>query len=86
MKELYVLDIAEFVNLFITAFVCIFIDGAFGLMIGGVISILRTAIKSQKSQHVISKVIDDVLVCTVQGQISYINAAQVEEEILDAIH
>ena len=86
MKELWRLDIAEFVNLLITAFVCIFVDGAFGLMVGGVFSILRTAIKSQKAQHVTTSVQDGILVCSVQGQVSYINAAQVEEELLDAIH
>lgn len=67
--------------LFITAFVCIFMDGSIGLVLGAVISLMRTAIKSQAAQHI------DVGYerIKMQGQISYINAAQVEEELQNAI-
>jgi len=50
IKELWVLDKTEVAILFVTALVCIFVDSALGLMVGGVISILRTAIKSQDAE------------------------------------
>lgn len=49
MAELIRCDPPEFIILIFTTALCVFIDGAFGLMVGGVISILRTAIKSQNS-------------------------------------
>ena len=50
MSELLRQDTAEFVILLFTTCVCVLVDGAFGLMVGGVISILRTAIKSQNAK------------------------------------
>jgi MFS superfamily sulfate permease-like transporter len=47
MQQLWREDPAELVILFITATICVLFDGAFGLMVGAVISIMRTAIKSQ---------------------------------------
>ena len=55
MHELIRLDTSEFVILIITTVICVFVDGAFGLMVGGVISILRTAIKTSDSKCVSSK-------------------------------
>lgn len=52
MAELIKLDKSEFVILLITTAVCVLIDGAFGLMVGGIISILRTAIKTSNSKCV----------------------------------
>jgi len=54
MAELIRLDPAEFVILVLTTSICVLIDGAFGLMVGGVISILRTAIKTSNSKSVSS--------------------------------
>ena len=46
MRELYEYDIAEFIILILTTVICVLEDGAIGLMVGAVISILRTAIKT----------------------------------------
>jgi len=46
IKELWEVDRAELVNLFIVAGICVFVDGAMGLGVGAVISVLRTAVKS----------------------------------------
>ena len=54
MGELLRQDTAEFVILIFTTVICVLVDGAFGLMAGGVISILRTAIKSQTAKTVSS--------------------------------
>jgi len=54
MAELIRLDPAEFVILVLTTAICVLVDGAFGLMVGGVISILRTAIKTSNSKSVSS--------------------------------
>jgi len=39
-------DKAELVIMTVTTFVCVFKDGALGLIVGAIISILRNAIKS----------------------------------------
>ena len=46
MTELMIMDPAELVVLLITAFFAVFVDGAVGLCVGGIISILRTSAKS----------------------------------------
>ena len=43
MKELWRVDKAEFVILIVTMLICVFMDGALGLMIGGAIAIMRNA-------------------------------------------
>lgn len=50
MKQLWNYDINEFVILLIVTMICVGVDGAIGLMVGGVISILRTAIKTSRAQ------------------------------------
>lgn len=62
IKELYALDRAELVNLWIVAFICIFVDGAMGLMLGGIISILRTAIKSQQADVISTEMREKVMI------------------------
>lgn len=46
IKQLWKEDISEFVILFLTALVCVLVDGAAGLIFGAVISLCKTAIKS----------------------------------------
>jgi MFS superfamily sulfate permease-like transporter len=46
MKNFWEQDKAELVILILTTSVCVLVDGAFGLIVGGVVSIMRTAIKS----------------------------------------
>ena len=52
MKHLIQVDPAEFVVLLTTMIVCVMVDGAVGLGVGGVISVLRTAVKLQNSHEV----------------------------------
>ena len=81
IKELWVIDKAEFVILFITAGVCVFKDGATGLMVGAIISILRTAIKSQSADTVDEMESSGIHHITVRGQVSYISALKVETQL-----
>ena len=43
MKELWRIDKVEFAILIVTMLICVFMDGALGLMIGGAIALLRNA-------------------------------------------
>jgi MFS superfamily sulfate permease-like transporter len=65
MADLINYDIAEFVILIITCCICVLVDGAVGLMVGGVVSILRTAIKTSLSECVSTRMSDEgtVLIC-----------------------
>ena len=74
MGELIRLDPVEFVILIITTLVCVLVDGALGLMVGGIISILRTAVKTSNAKYVCSKVDDKFLELYLVGQVSYIYA------------
>jgi len=78
MKHLIQVDPAEFVVLLVTMITCVMVDGAVGLGVGAVISVLRTAVKLQDSHEVTSIVELGVPVLHLAGQLSYINAAQVE--------
>ena len=49
MADLINYDIAEFIILLVTCAICVLVDGAVGLMVGGIVSILRTAIKTSLS-------------------------------------
>ena len=76
MSELLDYDIAEFIILILTTIICVLVDGAVGLMIGGVISILRTAIKTSISPCVETRMSDEgtVLIVQYHGSVSYVNA------------
>ena len=50
MDELRKLDPAELIVLLITTAACVFVDGAVGLLVGGLISLLRTTVKSQNAK------------------------------------
>lgn len=85
IKELWVYDKAELIILFLTTAICVFMDGAIGLMVGAIISLLRTAIKTQRGRTVESHVEGQVLVLTFRGQMSYVNSLEVETAALDLI-
>jgi MFS superfamily sulfate permease-like transporter len=59
MADLINYDIAEFIILIVTCCICV------GLMVGGVVSILRTAIKTSLSECVSTRMSDEgtVLIC-----------------------
>lgn len=83
LSQLWAVDMAEFVILLITTAICVLVDGAIGLMVGGVISILRNAIKTSQAQSVTSSTEDDCLVLYVSGQASYITAIHIEIEAIN---
>ena len=58
MKELWAYDKTEFFILIFTCCICVFEDGAIGLMVGGVVSILRTAIKTQRGRSIDTRTVD----------------------------
>jgi len=72
--------VSELVILFVVSFICVGVDGAIGLMVGAVISILRTAIKTSKANAIEARTSDDgeVLILAFTGQVSYVNALQAE--------
>lgn len=85
MKMMWAQDRAELAVLIITAGVCVFVDGAFGLMVGAVISIMRTAVKSQTADVIEIYERDSFSVIKVRGHLSYISAEHVEDALLKAI-
>jgi MFS superfamily sulfate permease-like transporter len=52
MKQLWYYDISEFIILVIVSVICVGVDGAIGLMVGAVISILRTAVKTSRAKAI----------------------------------
>jgi len=52
MARLYSADIAELIILLLTTAICVLVDGAVGLLIGGVIAILRNATKTAEAHSV----------------------------------
>lgn len=87
MADLINYDIAEFLILIVTCGICVLVDGAVGLMVGGVVSILRTAIKTSMSECCSTRMSDEgtVLICQYTGQISYVNAMVAEKVAQDQI-
>jgi MFS superfamily sulfate permease-like transporter len=81
MTDLINYDLAEFLILILTCAICVLIDGAVGLMIGGVVSILRTSNKTSLSPCVETRMSDEgtVLIVSFHGQLSYVNALQAEK-------
>jgi len=76
MKQLWNYDLGEFIILLIVCVICVGVDGAIGLMVGAVISILRTAVKTSKAKAIQARTSDDgeVLILSFSGQVSYVNA------------
>jgi len=81
IKQLWNYDMNELIILLVVTIICVGVDGAIGLMVGGVISLLRTAIKTSKSPAIQARTSDDgeVLILSFTGQVSYINALQAED-------
>lgn len=78
MKELWKVDKAELLILLVTAFICVFMDGALGLMIGGAIALLRNARTTGGTNIVDVNLEDQALVISINGAFTYVNAAQAE--------
>jgi MFS superfamily sulfate permease-like transporter len=82
MKQLINEDLPEFFILVFTTAVCIFGDGALGLLAGGFMALMRNAANNNSGQ--ISFQEDgDVLVASITGQLTYITALDAEIKITD---
>ena len=77
---LWKVDKAEFWILLITAAFFVQYDGAVGLTVGSIISILRQAIKESSHLRVECAVLEPLgwLVITVKDGLTYVNASQFE--------
>lgn len=83
MISLWQLDRSEFWILIITAVCFVQYDGAVGLTVGAIISILRHAIKESSQLRVESVVLDPLgwLVITSKEALTYVNASQFETQV-----
>ena len=84
MKYMWKHDKAEFFILIITGIICIFVDGAMGLMAGSFISLLRHAVNSGTAEI---KFEDDSqeLVIRPDGEINFINTIDFGIKTVDAV-
>lgn len=80
MANLLEQDASEFVVLIFTWLVCIFVDGAVGLMAGGVIALLRFAALNWVSQIYPTKE-GEIKYVTLEGNLNYINCGDAEVKI-----
>jgi MFS superfamily sulfate permease-like transporter len=83
------MDKIDFVTLLVTTAVCVLEDGALGLLIGAVVSLLRNAVKTAEGDVVItSESIDTdqaqgepILIAKIFNEISYIKANHIEMKV-----
>lgn len=78
-------DKAEFGILWMTMLICIFIDGAMGLMAGSFISLLRHAVNSGVAEIDISEKEGSELKITPDGPINFINTIDFGIKTVDAV-
>ena len=87
MKQMWHNDKAEFLILWITMLICIFIDGAMGLMAGSFISLLRHAVNTGEAELEITDNQDGSgeLKITPDGPINFINTIDFGIKTVDAV-
>jgi len=85
MKSMWKHDKAEFFILVITGVICIFVDGAMGLMAGSFISLLRHAVNSGTAEIDISENEGSELKITPDGEINFINTIDFGIKTVDAV-
>merc|ERR1711998_309593 len=85
MRQLWNVDKFEFWILIITWLICVFKDGAVGLMLGAFLSFLKQSEKQSETQMKIS---DDnnVLNVELSGSLDYINGLHFEVQVNDQIN
>lgn len=84
MGQLLKEDIPELIILLATTFVCVYIDGAFGLLTGCFLCLLRNAANNTSGQ-IETAYEEPTLNVYIAGQLSYINGLGVEISAIDAI-
>ena len=85
MKELWRVNKPELVILILTMLICVFMDGALGLMIGGAIALLRNAKDTGIVEIVKFNQDGEFVEIKVEGQFTYVNANLVEKRIKNSI-
>lgn len=83
MDKLWHLDRPEFVILIVSWLICVFADGAAGLLVGAFVSLLRLAKKTSEAQLRMDVPKDSVLTVKLQGSLNYINCPDFETQIVD---
>jgi len=85
MKYMWKHDKAEFFILLITGIICIFVDGAMGLMAGSFISLLRHAVNSGIAEIDFKENEGSELKITPDGEINFINTIDFGIKTVDAV-
>jgi len=85
MRQLWNVDKFEFWILIITWLICVFKDGAVGLLIGAFLSFLKQSEKQSETQMVVSEE-NNVLAVAVNGSLDYINGLHFELKVNDEIN
>lgn len=85
MGDLLKVDKADFFVLIFTTYVCVFVDGAFGLIAGSFVCLLRNAVNSGKSLKK-EWVGDNTLVIRLLDNLTFINAADIEDLIIEELN
>lgn len=89
MKQLWDADRAEFWILIITWLICVFQDGAVGLLMGAFISFLKMSKKQDEAEMMITcEGLDDkkkVMKVELNGSLNYINVVHFENQVIDVL-
>lgn len=90
MKQLWQCDRCEFFLLIITWLLCVFFDGAAGLLIGSFLSFLKLSKLSSEAQMLCDTISSNtkksILTVELEGSLNYINTVHFETKILDKIN
>jgi SulP family sulfate permease len=84
MRQLWNVDKFEFWILIITWLICVFKDGAVGLIVGAFLSFLKQSEKQSATQMTVTDE-DGVLTVAVHGSLDYINGLHFEVKVLDEV-
>lgn len=94
MKQLWQCDRSEFFLLIITWLLCVFFDGAAGLLIGSFLSFLKLSKLTSEAQMFVNNVEDyqsngdkkTIMSVELEGSLNYINTVHFETQILDKVN
>ena len=85
MRQLWNVDKFEFWILIITWLICVFKDGAVGLMLGAFLSFLKQSEKTSETQMLLENE-NKVLKVELDGSLDYINCLHFETKVFDTIN
>jgi MFS superfamily sulfate permease-like transporter len=78
-------DFSEFLLFTFTWVVCVKVDGAWGIVAGGAIALLRFASNNSTCQIYSELIEDEYKVLRLEGNLNYINSEDCEVKLLDLI-